>query len=118
MLRRHRSRSKLMWVLACLVLVAVVSGCGGVEGTYSHEEKMPDGSVVSVTLELKKGGVAVMRMAGDSGEGSGSFNVEGTYTVEGDKVTVKHMGGTDTYTLVDGNLTVTDGGETVTLKKK
>jgi hypothetical protein len=101
-----------------LFLAAVaLTGCGGggVTGTYVHEEQGPDGSSGKIVLELKGGNKAVMSIKG--GPGMELPSVEGTYSVEGDKVTVVAGGDTDVYVLKNGTLTPTEAiGEGLVLK--
>lgn len=83
---------------ALFVLSAVtLAGCGGVQGRYV----MGEGGE-GITLELKGGDVAVVSLPG-----LGSS--EGTYSVDGDTVTVRmEDGDLDEFRIVDGNL-VTSG---------
>ncbi len=117
---RPRTADRLRFVLSSvfLMLVAVtLGGCGGVAGTYAHEAKAPDGTVISVTLELKSDGKEIASMKGGS-SGDAAITAEGTYTVEGDKVTVTLSGDKRVYTLKDGDLTIKAMGEEMVLKKK
>ena len=85
---------------AFLVLIltgaAVVAGCGGAnpEGKYRDS----DGSV---TLELK---------SGKAGLNYGQVHIDGAYTVDGDKLTIRPLEGATEQTMVftmnkDGSLT-------------
>jgi len=100
-----------------LLVAAVFSGCGGggAAGTYSHEQEG-----MKMTLQLKGGGKAVMSLTGPNNQ-QPLPSVEGTYTVEGDKVTVIMDGDTDVYTLKDGTLSTGQNdffGEQLVLKKQ
>lgn len=97
-----------------LVIIVFLAGCGGVEGVYSHTEKDTDGTEMSMSIELKGGGVAVMSLKG----GPMSTTFDGTYVVEGDKVKITVDGDTETLTLADGGLRGELLGETVVLKKQ
>jgi len=104
---------------AMLMLVAAVltlPGCGGVEGTYVAEEKLPDGGTGKITLELKGGGVAVATISAPGGMSLPS--VTGTYTVEGGKVITVLDNDRDEWTMNGDTLTSNLFGEKVTLTKQ
>jgi hypothetical protein len=74
---------------------------------------------MSLTLELKGDNKAVATIAGGP-DGMALPSVEGTYSVDGDKVTVVLAGDSDVYTLKDGSLTSGNSeffGEALVLKK-
>ncbi|HWB21239.1 MAG TPA: lipocalin family protein, partial [Phycisphaerales bacterium] len=97
-----------------LTLTLVLVGCGGVQGKYSHEEKGPDGSMGKMTLELKSGGKATVTMSG----GGNSMSSEGTYTVDGDKVSITFQGDTQVLTKSGSKLTGKMMGESIEFVKE
>lgn len=114
--RFQNHRALLIAVLLALPFVGL-AGCGGVKGTYTKEEKTGDGEMMAMTLELKGGDKAVMSMKGGPG-GAQVMTVEGTYTVDGDKVTVVLAGDKSVFTLKDGNLTTKMMGDEIVLVKQ
>jgi hypothetical protein len=95
----------LVFVLADLSLAA---GCGGasVEGTYHDSDN-------AVTLELKGGKV---------GLNFGMMHIDGAYTVDGDKITIRPLEGDTSQTMVfvinnDGSLAGPQGSEMPRLVK-
>jgi hypothetical protein len=99
----------------CMVVTAfLLVGCGGVKGVYAHTENDPGGEPVTISIELKSGDVAVLAMKG----GMASTTVEGTYSVNGDKVSLTFEGDTEVLTLADGGLKGEVFGENVVLKKQ
>lgn len=84
-------------------LLSLACGAGGadLEGRYFYSMREPAGA--GMTLELRQGGIAQATRPGGRVQ-------EGTYRVEGDKVTVslKGDGANLTYLLeADGNLSTT-----------
>jgi len=99
---RHRHVA-LLSPLCALVLAA----CGGgVQGSYLFGE---DGE--GITLELRGGDVAVVSIAGLA-------ETEGTYSVDGDTVTLEMDGETESFTIVDGNLSRRAFGEEILFVKQ
>jgi hypothetical protein len=118
---KHRTARPLSCRHAVGVLVAALlclPGCGGsgVTGTYVAEENGADGESMRLALELRSGGVAVMTIGGPNGQSLPP--VQGTYTVEGDRVTTVLDNDPDVLTLKDGALTMDFFGENVVLKKR
>ncbi len=112
---RSGNRGSFTTVAVLLLSVLLVAGCGGIEGKYSHEEQTPEGSM-KLTLELRGGDKAVMTMSG--GPGGGSMSTEGTYKVEGDKVSVAIAGDTEVFTRSGNRLIGRGFGESVELVKE
>ncbi|HSG64567.1 MAG TPA: hypothetical protein VLD39_06185 [Gammaproteobacteria bacterium] len=93
---------------SCVAIVAL-GACGGsgIEGEYFWGE---DGD--GITLELAGDGVATVTLSGLSA-------TEGTYAVDGDRVTVVMADGDiDIYRVVDGNLTITAFGDKLVFVKQ
>ena len=93
---------------SCLA-VAALAACGGsgIEGEYFWGE---DGD--GITLELAGDGVATVSLSGLGAS-------QGTYTVDGDQVTiVMSDGDIDIYRVVDGNLTITAFGDNLVFVKQ
>jgi hypothetical protein len=96
-------------MLAAVALYAVwLSACGGgVQGSYFYGE-----GDEGITLELRGGDVAVISISGLS-------EVAGTYSVDGNNVTVTMPGGDiDIFTIQDGNLTTRAFGEDMVFEKQ
>ncbi len=103
---RARAHSSLVALLAlaalAALLVAVLAACGGsgIEGTYA----MTDGEEVmkSFTLTLDSG---ELTLAGPNPMGGEDVELKGTYTVDGDKISLI-MGGEESEvgTIVDDRL--------------
>jgi len=92
---------------SCVAILALCACSGGIEGEYFWGE---DGD--GITLELAGDGVAIVSL-------SGLGATEGTYTVEGDQVTVVMPDGdVDIYRVVDGNLTITAFGDNLVFVKQ
>jgi hypothetical protein len=92
---------------SCVAIVTLCACSGGIEGEYFWGE---DGD--GITLELAGDGVAIVSL-------SGLGATEGTYTVEGDQVTVVMPDGdVDIYRVVDGNLTITAFGDNLVFVKQ
>ena len=87
---------------------ALLGACGGgVEGSYFYGE-----GDEGITLELRGGDVAVISISGLSA-------VQGTYSVDGNNVTVTMPGGDiDIFTIQDGNLTTRAFGEDMVFEKQ
>jgi predicted small secreted protein len=93
--------------LFALCAIALAACGGGVQGRYLMGE---DGE--GITLELRGGDVAVVSI-------TGLGSTEGTYTVDGDTVTVRMPDGDlDTFTIVDGNLVTSGFGENLVFEKQ
>lgn len=114
---RPASSRSLASLAVALVCSVVLAACGGVEGRYSTEETMPDGSKAKFTLELKGGDKAVMTMGGGA-LGSASMTAEGTYSVDGDKVSVVIDGDTEVFTRKGGALVGKMLGDDIELSKE
>jgi hypothetical protein len=100
------------WMFCALLLTAC---SGGVQGKYSHEEAIPGAGKAKMTLELKGDHKAVMTMSGDD---MGSASQEGTYEVDGNKISVSISGDTQVFTR-DGSKLISKGfGETIELEKE
>jgi hypothetical protein len=97
-------------VIGCVVAFCsglLVACGGGVEGSYFYGE-----GDEGITLELRGGDVAVISISGLS-------EVEGTYSVDGNNVTVTMPGGDiDVFTVQDGNLTTRAFGEDMVFEKQ
>ena len=88
----------------CALLVAC---SGSVEGRYFYGAG-DDG----ISLELRGENVAVISISGLS-------EIEGTYSVDGNNVTVTMAGGDiDVFTIQDGNLTTRAFGEDMVFEKQ
>jgi hypothetical protein len=92
-------------VALCGVLL---SACGGgVQGRYFFGE-----GGEGITIELRSEDVAVVSISGLS-------SVQGTYSVDGDTVTVTMPDGDiDVFTIQDGNLTTQGFGEEMVFVKQ
>lgn len=100
------------WAMAtvtCVVLVAVMMlaacGGGGVQGDYSYVSG--EDSMKGLTLSLQDGGEFLLQ---GTSESMGSVSIQGTYTVEGETVTLEMMGDggateSESGTFEDGTLT-------------
>ena len=101
---------KIVKVLSAAVLVVMLGvtlvACGGVKGTYECEITVM-GSTVTTTLELKDGDKCVM----SANAGGISSEKEGTYKVDGDKITLTVGANSVTGTLKDGKITIAMEGE-------
>jgi redox-sensitive bicupin YhaK (pirin superfamily) len=96
-----------MGVVGTLCAMLLVACGGGVEGSYFYGE-----GDEGITLELRGENVAVILISGLS-------EVEGTYSVDGDNVTVTMPGGDiDVFTIQDGNLTTRAFGEDMVFEKQ
>jgi hypothetical protein len=107
---------KAVAALALLSGIAMFGCGGGVAGTYVHKETMPDGETLSMSLELKGGKKAVMTMK-SSGE-EGGMSVDGSYSVDGEKVTVVLAGDPQTFTRKGSKLISSSFGEETVLVKQ
>jgi len=97
---------KIGTVLAVCAALLVACG-GGVQGSYFYGENDE-----GITLELRGGDVAVISISGLS-------EVEGTYSVDGNNVTVTMPGSDiDIFTIQDGNLTTQGFGEEMVFVKQ
>jgi hypothetical protein len=95
----------LVFVLANLGF-AIGCGSANVEGTYHDPEN-------AVTLELK---------GGKAGLNFGMIHIDGSYTVDGDKITIAPLEGNTSQTMVfvinkDGSLAGPPGSEMPRLDK-
>ncbi len=118
----RRARPVLRALAPLLLGVLALGSCGGggITGTYVHEEKGPDGSTMSLVLRLENGNKAIATIRGGPGDPA-LPSVEGTYSVQGDQVTVVLDGDADVYTLKGDTLTTTSQeffGETLVLTKR
>jgi hypothetical protein len=101
-----------------IALVAfILAGCGGVEGVYEMSEKDPAGETVTMSLELKGDKTATFAMRGSDPD-SMSLTRSGTYTVDGDKITISIDGDAQVFTLSGDKLSANFMGENVVLVKK
>ena len=93
---------------AVALSAALLGACGGgVEGRYFYGENDE-----GITVELRDENVAVVSITGLS-------SVQGTYSVEGNDVTVTMPDGDiDIFTIVDGNLTTRAFGEDMVFEKQ
>ncbi len=89
------------FVVTGLSVLLLMSCGGGGQGEYFWGE-----GDEGITLELKSDGVATVTL-------TGMPPTSGTYTIEGDQVTVMMQGDIDIYRIVDGNLTATGFGEEI-----
>jgi hypothetical protein len=97
-----------MGTVVALYAVLVAACGGGVEGSYFYGE-----GEEGITLELRSGDVAVISISGLGSE------VEGTYSVDGNNVTLTMPGGDiDIFTIQDGNLTTRAFGEDMVFVKQ
>jgi hypothetical protein len=105
-------------LLAAALTALVLSGCGSdPSGTY--EAKAPGGEDGSLTLDFQDGGKVKMTV---SGMGI-SMAHECTYSVDGDRVTIKApQGFTGSESIVlmrtGSDYEASEGGETLLFKKK
>lgn len=101
-----RSRLASLAMLFALCLLLMLGGCGNdVTGTYTWTSPEKQ-----TTLVLKPGGKAVCIGGGET--------LDGTYTLQGDLITVTIQHDTVTFTRQkDGSLTTKDGSDTISLKK-
>jgi hypothetical protein len=100
-------RARAMTAVGALCAL-VLAACGaGVEGRYFYGE-----GDEGITLELRGENVAVISISGLS-------EVQGTYSVEGDNVTLTMPGGDiDVFTIRNGNLTTRAFGEDMVFEKQ
>jgi len=112
----HVPRARARRLLSSLVLAAVLVGCGGVNGTYEASQKTADGTF-TMSLKLESGKKATWTLKGGPA-GSGSMSLEGTYSVDGKKVSVVLAGDTQVFTLEGGGLSTDMMGQKTVLKKK
>jgi len=98
-----------MAMVTCVVFVAVMMlaacGGGGVQGDYSYVSG--DDAMKGLTLSLQDGGEFLLE---GTSETMGSVGIQGTYTVEGETVTLEMMGDggateSESGTFKDGTLT-------------
>ena len=106
-------RSVAAIVLAALAVV--LAGCGGVEGVYEKTEKTGD-DTVTVSLELKGDKTAIFAMKGDNA--GDVLSSSGTYSVDGDKITINIDGDAQVFTLNGDKLSAKFMGEDLVLVKK
>jgi hypothetical protein len=100
---------------ALLTVLLVVACGGGVEGKYTYTSTV-DGEKGSMSLELKSGNKAVWSM---ESEGiSMNEKAEGTYSVDGDKITVTIQGDSSVFTLKGDTLKGEFMGETLPLERE
>lgn len=109
-MRNKNSRTMHKYVIGTAVALSAVflGACGGgLEGRYFYGENDE-----GITVELRDENVAVVSISGLS-------SVQGTYSVEGNDVTVTMPDGDiDIFTIVDGNLTTRAFGEDMTFEKQ
>ena len=103
---RWISKTVLVFVVASAGLTAACPGANP-EGKYRES----DGAV---TLELK---------GGKAGLNYGQIHIDGAYTVDGDKITIKPLEGNTSQTMVfainkDGSLTGPPGSDIQRLEKE
>lgn len=106
--RNARIRRTYVVGTAVALSAAFLGACGGgVEGRYFYGENDE-----GITVELRDDNVAVVSISGLS-------SVQGTYSVEGNDVTVTMPDGDiDIFTIVDGNLTTRAFGEDMAFEKQ
>lgn len=100
-------RVRLVFVVIALVAAALIAACGGDSVTGAYKWVSGDESVKALSLEIKDDGTFVL--SGES-ELMGNVNIQGEYTVAGDKVTLTMSGNggsveSDEGTYADGTLT-------------
>ncbi len=109
-MRNNNGRALRKYVIGASVAIsaAMLGACGGgVEGRYFYGENDE-----GITVELRDENVAVVSITGLS-------SVQGTYSVEGDDITVTMPDGDlDIFTIVDGNLTTRAFGEDMVFEKQ
>ncbi len=110
-------RSAFLALTLSASLASIGCGGGGVDGTYVHEKPGDDGRPQSLVLELQSGDKAVASMKRGL-EGETLATVTGSYSVDGDKITVSLPGDTDVSTLKDGTLTTEALGETIVFERR
>ncbi len=108
--RPNRGRAATRAALAALTLLAfmtlatLLAACGGVEGTYSLAEG--DDAMKEFTLTLEGGDFT---LAGPNPLGGDRVEIKGTYTVDGDKISLKMGDGTESEVgTIDGDKLVFD----------
>lgn len=118
-----RTMLRLFSLLLVVVLALGMAACGGksdVTGTWVLSGGSQDGVTVDqetleavmgeMTYTFEDGGKVTMSLAGVS--------VEGTWTQDGDTVTLESQGTTSTMTLDGDKLTLEESGVTVEFTKK
>ena len=120
--------AKWLGVFAVVVcLGAAMLACGGeLEGKYSHSETK-DGVTAKATIELKKDNKCTVSMSyknvpADMAEYMKDTSIDGTYAIDGDKITITISEGdnetTMTGTIKKGkSITMGEGDKAVTYKK-
>jgi hypothetical protein len=108
-----REKTDRMWRtrylgMAVALHALLLAACGGgIEGEYFYGE-----GDEGFTLELRGDDVAVISIEGLS-------STQGTYSVDGNTVTVTMPGGDiDIFTIADGNLTTRAFGEDMVFEKQ
>ena len=85
-------------LLALVALTAVVAACGGVEGTYKLAEG--DDTMKDFTLILEGD---EFTLGGPNPLGGDDISYTGTYTVDGDKISLNMEGEESEVGTIDGN---------------
>lgn len=104
--RRRMERRAALVTLALLALVALAStlaACGGIEGTYTLTEG--DDTMKDFTLKIEGD---EFTLSGPDPSSGGELTLTGTYTVEGDKISLTMQGQESEVGTIDGNKLVFD----------
>lgn len=108
--RRHTAKGAALVTLALLAFVALaalVAACGGVDGTYSLAEG--DDAMKDFTLKLDGGDFTLAGPNPLGGEDAKDVEIKGTYTVDGDKISLQMSGGGESEVgTIDGGKLVFD----------
>lgn len=94
----------LMALVALTTLAGLLAGCGSVEGTYSLEKG--DDAMKGFTLTLEDGDFS---LAGPNPLGGPDVEIKGTYTVDGDTISLKMADGSESEIgTIDGDKLIFD----------
>ncbi len=112
---------KVFGLLAVVICMgATLVACGGITGTYKgtySETAMGVTYSTEMTLQLKSGDKFTMTAKISMGSESSENSVDGTYSVDGEKLTLKVDGNDIEATIKDGVITLDYEGITFELKK-